>query len=147
MAQQWTIFLNQEKFGWAWYCHLTFRGDPHPEAADKAFKKWIHKLNREIFGVRYWKEKSKGVLSARATELQTRGAIHYHCLIGRIPDHIKRLKYMDLWNELAGYARIYPYKKDKGAEYYLSKSAYAWKHGDIDLFGPFDSWQPLKLKL
>ncbi len=147
MAQQWAIFLDQDKLDWSWYCHMTFRGDPHPETASKVFDKWIHILNREIFGVRYWKDKTKGVVTARATEYQDRGAIHYHCLIGRIPGHIKRLKYMDLWNELAGYARIYKYEKDKGAEYYMSKSSYAWKHGEIDLGGTLGSWQQLKLAL
>ena len=46
------------------------------------------------------------------------------------------MDYIDKWYELAGLARIYNYEQGKGAEFYMSKSAYAWKRGEIDLSGP-----------
>jgi len=146
LAQEWSIFISKLPIKWAWYCHHTFRGSPHEETADKAYMKFIHLLNREIYGSNYWKDKSKGVVFARGKELQERGAIHYHSLIGHVPEDIKRMKYMDIWNSMAGFARIYPYEEKKGAEYYLSKSAYAWKHGEIDIRGPINM-QQLRLNL
>jgi hypothetical protein len=73
----------------------------------------------------------------RAREEQFRGAIHFHDLIGRVPEWVNRLKYMDLHNKIGGYARIHEYEgKGCGAEEYLCKSAYAFKKGDIDVGGP-----------
>ena len=146
LPQAWAIFLDNTSFHWNWYGHFTFRGDdpalkkghggfPHPEAAGKTWMLFIHKLNRESFGVRYTKHKEKGVIWARGTEYQKRGAIHYHALIGNIPDSVRRMDYVDLWHSLSGIGRIYAYEKDRGAEFYMSKSSYAWKRGEIDLSG------------
>ena len=150
LPESWARFLDKPEWNWQWYGHLTFRDiinkydgkadHVHPESAVKTFDKWIHLLNRAAFGVRYWNRTGDGVVWARATELQNRGAIHFHCLIGCIdkPDRaeIRRLDFMDLWWSMAGMARIYQYKPSHGAEFYLSKSCYAWKKGEIDLGGP-----------
>ena len=119
-------------FDWNWYGHFTFRDYPHPETAGKAWDRWMHRLNREIYGVHYWKDKSKGVFWARATEYQKRGSIHFHALIGGIPEYVHRMRYLDDWNISCGICRIYQYEPDKGAEFYMSKSTYAWKRGEID---------------
>lgn len=135
LAQEWALWIESLKVGWSWYCHLTFRGDPHPESADKVFMKWCHVLNREIFGVRYWNRKeTDGVVWLRGSENQDRQVIHYHVLIGRVPDTVRRFQYMDLWNELAGFARIYPYYRYSGAEFYICK--YLAKGTQIDIGGP-----------
>lgn len=146
LPSEWAAFLDKPEWAWAWYGHFTFRDIPdqytglkrhvHPETALKVWDKFIHTLNRHVFGVRYWKRKHQGVVWARGTELQIRGAIHFHALVGGVPPHIRRLDYLDYWNEMAGFARIYEYEQGRGAESYLSKSAYAWKRGDIDLGGP-----------
>jgi hypothetical protein len=94
--------------------------------------KFTHQLNREIFGCRYTKRKGEGVIWSRGSEFQNRGALHYHALLGLIPDRVRRLDYLDYWHNLAGFARIYPYEPGKGAEQYISKSAYAFKKGEID---------------
>lgn len=142
----WASFLDKPEWHWEWYGHYTFRDvlnqytglkhHVHPETAIKTWDKFIHILNRDIYGVKYWKRENKGVVWARGTELQIRGAVHFHALIGLIPDHIRRLKYLDEWFIMAGIARIYPYIRGNGAEFYMSKSAYAWKRGEIDLGGP-----------
>lgn len=54
----------------------------------------------------------------------------------RFMSSIRRMDYVDEWNRVAGFARLYAYEAGKGAEHYLSKSCYAWKHGEIDLGGP-----------
>jgi hypothetical protein len=141
LQKYWVEFVKQ--WPWSWFCHFTYKDNPftdemiHPEAAVKIHDKLIHILNREIFGVRYWKRPNDGVIWIRAREYQYRGAIHFHDLIGRVPEWINRLKYMDLHDKMGGYARIHPYKgKGCGAEEYLCKSAYAFKKGDIDVGGP-----------
>lgn len=146
LPSEWATFLDKPEWSWAWYGHFTFRDilNPytglkhhvHPETAVKTWGKFIHTLNRQVHGVRYWKRPNQGVVWARGTELQNRGAIHFHALIGGVPETVRRLDYMDLWDKMAGFARIHAYEHGRGAEGYLSKSAYAWKRGEIDLGGP-----------
>src|SRR4030042_3555054 len=134
LPQVWADYLNTFN-PWSWYGHFTFRYYPHPETAIKTFDLWVHKLNRAIYGCRYYKRPLSGISWARASELQRRGVIHFHAILGRIPDNVKRLAWMDVWYKLGGICRIVRYESGKGAEYYMSKSTYAWKHGEIDLSG------------
>ncbi len=146
LPEVWAAFLDKPEWNWQWYGHFTFRDRDadasglrrfvHPEAALKIWDGFVHQVNKEIFGNRYYKRKRDGVVWARATEFQVRGAIHYHAIIGRVPDTVRRRDYVDHWYSKAGQARIYKYEKGKGAEGYLSKSCYAWKRGEIDLGGP-----------
>jgi hypothetical protein len=136
ISQQWAEYLDNPSFDWSWYGHYTFRGYPHIESARKAWDVYIHELNRKIFGWYYWKDKSKGVPWARGTEYQNRGAVHFHAIIGGIPECVRRFDSMERWYGMAGICRIYPYERGRGAEFYMSKSSYAWKKGEIDLGGP-----------
>ena len=133
LPQVWAQFLDNPSYHWSWYGHFTFRDYPHPETAGKAWDKFIHCLNREAYGSRYWKDKSKGVTWARGTEDQKRGAVHFHALIGNLPERVRRMDYVDMWYDMAGIGRIYAYEAGRGAEFYMSKSTYAWKKGEIDL--------------
>ena len=127
--------LQRPEWGWDWFGHLTFRDEKHPEAAEKIFGKWVHDINRRVFGSRYWNRKDRdGVLWARGTEMQKRGVIHYHFLMSRISGEVKRLVMMDAWDKLAGFARIYPFEAAKGGETYVVK--YAAKGGEIEFGGP-----------
>lgn len=131
-------FLKElgERINFCWYATLTFREPVHPESAHKRFMRWIHKLNRKIYGVRYTKRK-QGVRWVRALEWQKRDVIHFHCLIADIPEEwnpefkdLRRLHWMDEWYKVNGIARIYPYDKNLGACFYLGK--YISKGGEID---------------
>jgi len=134
LQQEWANFLANPNFMWQWYGHFTFKHHPHAESANKTWMLWIHRINRACFGTGYWKYKHKGVIWARGTETQNRGSIHYHAIIGNlhriVPD---RFKWMEVWNDYAGFSRIHPYFVNMGAEHYMSKSTYAWKRGEIDL--------------
>jgi hypothetical protein len=137
---------------WDWWTTLTFVDVGHPEAADKVFRLWIHRLNRRLHGRNYWKHpETKGCFWVRATEYQKRGALHYHGMIGEpVPsawafdlmrdwEDLGRLRVgVSEWKTKTGYARIYPYGQDgkTGAEFYISKCMYAFKRGEIDLGGP-----------
>jgi len=133
---------------WQWYGHFTFRlgntkhGSVHPEKADKLFRKWLDELNIKIFGRNYKKKADKGVLVARSTEIGGKGGLlHFHVIIGRVPADVQRMEWKETWNDLAGFARIYQYDRNLGGAHYLSKSAYAWKRGEIDFIGP---WSKIK---
>lgn len=135
----WASFLD--RWNWSWFTTNTFRNEIHPEAASKTWDLWVHQLNRKIFGSRYWKRPSDGVIWARGQEYQRRGVIHFHALIGRVPQAVRRLDWMDTWDELAGFARIEAYDPARGARYYLGK--YVLKGGQVDVGGPLAPVAPL----
>ena len=123
----------------SWFMTMTFRdvedsnGEKHlvhPDTANKCWFRMVHTLNREIFGVRYWKRR-QGVIWARGDEYQVRGAIHYHGLIGNVPDSVRRMDYVDYCWEHYGKAIIEKYDSSRGAAFYMSKGCYAFKKGEI----------------
>ena len=136
ISQQFAGYLDNPAFDWSLYGHFSFRGYPHIESACKTWDMFIHELNRKIFGWYYWKNKSKGVSWARGTEYQQRGAVHFHAIIGGVPAEVSRFGLMEHWYDKAGISRIFAYERGRGAEFYMSKSTYAWKKGEIDLGGP-----------
>lgn len=132
LPQVWASFLD--KHPWDWFMSVVPNDIIHPESFDKLWDVTIHHLNRTIYGKNYWKDKHKGVFWAIGKEYQRRGAIHGHALIGGIPDYISRNQiYNFLRDHGAQFSKIEDYQKDCGAEYYMSKSTYAWKRGEIDL--------------
>jgi hypothetical protein len=73
--------------------------------------KWVHNINRQVFGSRYWNRKDRdGVLRAPGLETQKRGVIHYHFLMSRVPGDIMRLVITDALNNMAGFAKIHPFR-------------------------------------
>ena len=130
LSQVWSEFLSP--FKWDWFATIAPADCPHPESLDKLFDLFVHRLNREIYGVHYWKDKRKGVFWAKATEYQKRGAPHHHALIGGVPDYVNAVSHRNFLYSKNTMSKIEPFRKDCGAEFYLSKSAYAWKRGEID---------------
>ena len=115
--------------GWL---YLTFRDMVHPEAADKRFRVLISQANRVLFG-HHWHKHGAGLRWVRALEYQKRDVIHYHALLAGVQD-LRRLTWMDRWNELAGFARIEPIEITAAVARYVSK--YVVKGGEIDMGGP-----------
>jgi hypothetical protein len=130
LREAWVAFLAC--WTWDWFLHFTFREIVHPEAADKRFRLFISMVNRELYGPR-WHKKGQGVKWVRALELQRHGVIHYHVLITGVDD-LRRLMWMDIWNEPAGFARIEPIRDGTAVRRYVSK--YVVKGGELDLGGP-----------
>lgn len=95
--------------------------------------------------MRYTARLHDGVIWARGLEYQKRGVIHFHALVGRVPEKVGRFDYMKRWEMLAGYARIFPYDPAKGARYYLGK--YVAKGGEIDVGGPLQIGDLSQMKL
>jgi hypothetical protein len=129
LVEAWSALLSQ--WTWCWFCTFTFRDEVHPEAADKRFRVFISKLNRSLYGPR-WFKKNKSVQWVRALEWQRRGVTHYHALIAGV-GNARRLSWMDEWNRLAGFAKIEPIKSQVAVNRYCSK--YITKGGEIDVGG------------
>ncbi len=107
---------------WGWYTTHTFKAQlVSPKQADKAWYAWFNGLRASA--------KAKGLTPSlygeaapfyfRVTELQNRGTLHFHSLIGGVGD-IRRLLFKDMW-ELNGFARIMAYEPGKGANFYVGK--------------------------
>lgn len=148
LADAWCEFLS--RWPWDWFTTHTFRFAAHPERADKVFRVWISKLNRELYGVR-WHRRSGGLWWARASEPHKSGRLHFHALVGGpgLAD-VHRPDWMDCnakkrgipkcgrcWYCLAGFARIEPPNSSGAVRAYCSK--YVTKGGLIDLGGPLRS--------
>jgi hypothetical protein len=89
-------------------------------------------MNRELYGPRWWKH-GKSVRWVRALEVQRRGVIHYHALLGGAGvDELRRLSWMDEWDQLAGYARIEQPANGEAVRAYCAK--YVAKGGELDLW-------------
>jgi hypothetical protein len=131
----WAGYILSLPLEFNWFCTQTFRDLVHPERGDKLHRVFMNKLNMEIWGNHYHKDKLKGVVWIRGSERQKRGALHYHTLVAGVPPDVKRLKYMDIWNELAGFAKIETPREVLNTAVYLTKHAYAFKEGNIDIGG------------
>jgi hypothetical protein len=94
----------------------------------------VSDINRELYG-RRWRKRGQGVRWVRAMEMQRRGVPHFHALLGGDGlDELRRLSYMDRWNQLAGFAKIEPPKDGGAVRGYCAK--YVAKGGELDLGGP-----------
>lgn len=134
------------RFHWDLFGSLTFREDTHPESAFKRFRLFISMLNRKLYGPRWFKH-NKGISWCVALETQRRGVVHFHCLLAD-PELVNLLRgswfkgengrwaneLNEMWNELAGFARIEAIDAIEAVKRYVSK--YVVKGGEIDLGGP-----------
>jgi hypothetical protein len=139
----WVSLLS--RYHWDLFGSLTFRDDTHPESAMKRFRLFVSMINRKLYGPR-WAKHNKGVSWCVAMERQARGVLHFHCLLAD-PELTSLLKgswfkldgrwaneLNEMWNELAGFARIEPIQVAELVQNYVAK--YVIKGGEIDLGGP-----------
>jgi len=127
----WCEFLG--RWQWEWFCTLTFKFEIHPEAADKSFRYFVSKLNRQLYGPRWHKKAYGGIPWVRGLEYQQREVIHFHALFSNVKD-LRRLSCMDLWDKIVvGWARIEAIKNKRAACRYITK--YVVKEGNIELGG------------
>lgn len=134
VQQAYALWLDN--FNWQWFCTLTFRDPPHPEAAEKTFKYWIHQLNQQLYGRRY-KKRNQGVYWVLALEYHKSGVIHFHALLGDVEDinnRLSRRNARNLWYELAGIGRV-DLIDDRSFAVTNYVSKYVTKGGDLTI-GP-----------
>lgn len=112
IRQAWGNWLHYT-WAWEWFVTLTFRQDEVGTGrANALWSKWLKQLVKET---------GNDVQFVRVTEYQRyRGIPHYHALMLNLK-HVRRLKWLDRWVALAGWARVLPYEPKRGASYYLSK--------------------------
>jgi hypothetical protein len=106
---------------------LILRGNVHPEAADKRFRRFVMRFNRHLYG-RRWLKHGQGIRWARTLECQRRGTLHYHVVFvgvsGLRPHDCARM-----WNDLVGIATIEPIRDTAASLHYLIKDL----HGPVAL--------------
>lgn len=106
-------FLSRPE--WQWYVTQTFKDDyVPPKLGDKHYYAWLKSLELAC--------NARGLprpFYFRTSELQQRGSLHYHSLIGGVGETSRRL-FNDFWS-LNGYAKVEAYKAGKGANFYVGK--------------------------
>jgi len=147
LRDAWTEFLK--KWEWEQFGTFTFREEPgHPEVADKLYRVLVSKVNRGLYGPR-WHKKGLGITWTLAVERQQRGTVHFHTLWGLTGPMVQakefRFQAMGWWNELAGFARIYPIENENAVRGYVSK--YVVKGGELTLGGPLEEGQSRQLEM
>ena len=107
---------------------------PAPDRMARLFNAFVREVNDAHFG-RGWERRGEGVFVARALEPHKSGAPHLHALFFA-PDlrELRRLDFMDRWDELAGYARILVPEIGEAACRYVAK--YVAKGGDVEVWAP-----------
>ena len=141
LCHSWTRWLAQ--YDWQWFATLTFREAVHPEAARKKFGRFIHGINRKLYGRKYHRVPNH-IYWVVALEYQKRGVLHFHALLGADRDlntQLRRKEQEERWNELAGFATIYPIdKRLTVVTRYVSK--YVAKDGELEVSDSLKDWRP-----
>jgi hypothetical protein len=128
-------------YPWEWFGHLTFRTCRSAAYADRAVRRWLHRLSQRAYGRNYHKRPGEGLWGFCGFERQKRGDWHGHvCVAGtnrldplegkRAWDHVKLVEDQPhsqrMREEIQRIARVYPYRGEGGAHYgakYASKEA------------------------
>lgn len=134
LVEGWGQFLIQ--FMWDWFATFTFRDEVPSFRAHRLFERLMQELERAAGVPIFW---------FRADEIGPRGGrFHIHALVGNVAN-LRRMTFVDLWNEKAGYARIWPFDSKRGAAYYCAKYI-AKQINDWDLsdnLRAFSNYQPV----
>ncbi len=103
-----------DKIPWDFWCTLTFRYDPTPRAALRAFHTW---LDQSEF---WYRSDYYGFVVTEDGRLN--GRTHLHALMGTL-GHLEayRKELWREWHQRFGRARLEPYDKGKGASGYIAK--------------------------
>ena len=114
---------------WRWWATLTFRHDIGVDRADRAFRRWLRAIARDVV--------RDHVTVAWATGPQRFGRPHFHVLLAWRWDSL--VYDADLGEQLwrwvdhnAGHARVERYDRDEGAAWYQAAHA-EW---DVNLVCP-----------
>jgi len=154
LRETWAEWLNG--YSWDWWVTLTFRDKVTRKTANRKWNKWFRALEKELDDkVGYFRctelQKHREVLHFHSLMLNL-ARLHTRTLgnwlkaekvlkkaisspsTEEIEQLAVRFYWMDQWNEIAGFARIYKYDPTRGAHHYLCK--YITKeHSDYKLGG------------
>lgn len=140
---------------WHWFVTLTFKpkhesrsGGMHPEKADKAFRVLVSKINRHIYGTRWYKRDETQLCWARGQEFHQSGRIHFHAVMADPRNDLntltRRMDWVDWWWKEFGIARIERPECQGDICRYVSK--YVAKDGEVDFSPNFDRVVPPALQ-
>jgi hypothetical protein len=129
LVEAWGDFLSN--YRWSWFVTLTFREETKSFAGIRKFNAIIRALEKATGrSVPYFRADQYGDINGR---------FHFHALIANVED-LRRLTWMDWWNEFNGYALIEPFDPTLGAPWYCSR--YMMKpNAEYDLGGDLASIQ------
>jgi len=134
LVEGWGQFLSQ--FSWDWFLTLTFREPVGSFRAHRLFGYFVRDIQKAAGVPIFW---------FRADEIGTHlGRFHMHALIGNV-GNLRRMTWVDRWNDLAGYARILPFNAERGAAFYCAKYI-AKQSGDWEMsdnLAAFNQYQPV----
>jgi len=110
LAEAWGGFLS--RYRWDWFLTLTFREPVVSFRAHRLFSYFARDIEKAVEIPIAW---------FRGDELGWRGGrLHFHSLMLNVA-HLRRLSWMDQWERRAGFARILPFDRQKGAAFYCAK--------------------------
>ncbi|MCK4321181.1 hypothetical protein KAX08_01525 [candidate division WOR-3 bacterium] len=118
-ASKWLLHIRD----WQYFVVLTFEDSIHPEQAEKYYRRWIRKINEEVYGKRY-RRHHKSITWVRGIDYQRRNVLHFNALFSGLPEDWGNFRAMYLWENMGdkcGFARILPFKKGACA-YVASRS-------------------------
>lgn len=132
VVEGWEALLD--RYGWDWFATFTFKESIHPEAADKAFRVWMSKLQKSVAGSQWFKKPEETVRWARGLEWQKRGVLHYHALLYHrrgLNQIASRMAWESEWTRLTeSFSSIFPCDSATAARAYIAK--YCGKGGEVD---------------
>jgi hypothetical protein len=136
IEEGWVRFLSP--YQWQWFATFTFKDEVHPETAVKRFKFWSRLLD-ESNGVALRKPAANRFrcMWVRGLEYQKRGIVHFHTVIGNLPNELCTKVQCELWQEVwfnmgnTGIARIFNVASQGDVISYVTK--YCAKGGEIDI--------------
>lgn len=116
----------------------------HPEAADKAFRYFISRINGGLFGRSWARKPHRGLQWARGQEFHKDGRLHFHAVISAPGNDIWNLTRISTWHRLwlheFGFNRLERPTSQEAVARYVAK--YVSKGGVIDFSRNFGAWVP-----
>lgn len=117
-------------------------GSVHPEAADKAFRVFLSKINGDIYGRSWSKKWHGGCQWIRGSEFHKDGRLHFHALISAPTDDLWRLTHLRQhhrwWLDEFGFNRLERPRSQRDVQDYVAD--YVVKDGLLDFSRNFGAW-------
>jgi hypothetical protein len=119
-------------------------GSVHPEAADKAWRLFVSRINREIWGFDWGKRWHRGIQWIRGTEFHKDGRLHFHALLSSPTNDLWNLTPLKphhvWWRQEFGFNRLERPRSQQQVRDYVSE--YVVKDGLLDFSRNYGSWLP-----
>ncbi|WP_407351566.1 hypothetical protein [Luteimonas sp. R10] len=123
---------------------VSARGGMHPEAADKAFRVFVSKINGDIYGRSWGYKWHRGLQWARGQEFHKDGRLHFHAILSAPRNDLWNLTRISRWHrwwlDEFGFNRLERPRSQRDIAAYVSK--YVTKGGEVDFSANYGAWTP-----